>query len=181
MLFHDKGNGEAFILFPSTFYHYKNGKISWEAALKPGQGSEKPEGSRAMQLCRDWSRSDCSEGGESSRRGRTGPNPAPGPPALAGCWVVRKGGKMWSAPSYSPVESVPPPAEKPALTLLRQHFCSRFFFPVALWCTDHSLFVYLLILHGKEVVFTAEKKNLWAKSTILHPKVVTVVPICLIF
>lgn len=28
----------------------------------------------------------------------------------------------------------------------------------------HRLFsVYLLILHGKEVVFTAEKKNLWAK------------------
>lgn len=51
------------------------------------------------------------------------------------------GGRKWSVPSYSHVKSVLPPAEKPALTLLRQHFCAGFFFPVALRCTNHSLFI----------------------------------------
>lgn len=54
----------------------------------------------------------------------------------------RDGRENEKCPFLFPCESVPPPAEKPALTLLRQHFCSGFFFPVALGCTDHSLLIY---------------------------------------
>lgn len=79
------------------------------------------------------------KGGRAARGGERDPSRLL---ALAGCGVAGMGGRMWSVPSYSHFESVPPPAEKPALTLLRQHFCSGFFFPVALRCTDHSLFIY---------------------------------------
>lgn len=154
MLFHDKGNGEAFIPFPSTLYHSENGRSSGGAALKPGQGSEKPEGSRAMQLCRDWSRSDCSEGGESSRRGRTGPNPAPGLPALAGCWVVGMGGRMWSVPSYFHVS--PTSCWETCINSAETALLLRVLLPCCIKM-HRSFSVYLLILQGKEVVFTAEK------------------------
>lgn len=64
----------------------------------------------------------------------------PASPALqqtAGWWMVRMGGRTLSLPSYSHVESVPPPAEKAvftsaetALNLLSVLFW--FFFPLAL-------------------------------------------------
>lgn len=91
----------------------------------------------------------------------------------AGRWWV--GGRTWSAPSYSHVESVPPPTEKAALRLLRQHFISLgvgcYLVFLALWCINSSLSFYVFIFLEESCIHCREDQ--WAKSTILHPKVVT--------
>lgn len=112
----------------------------------------------------------------------------PAPPALeqtAGWWVVRMGGRMWSVP-YSHAEAIPPPAGKKAGFTSAEtalHLLSGFFgfgfFP--LHCDAQIILWFLFISSWGEKELCSLQKRIWAKGTILHPKVMTVVPACMVF
>lgn len=112
-----------------------------------------------MQLCRDWSRSDCSEGGESSKRGRTGPKPAPGPCRLRG---GRDGRENVKCPFLFPFRVSPTSCWEACINSAKAALLLRVLFPCCIKM-HRSFSVYLLVLQRKEVVFTAEKASLSQK------------------
>lgn len=75
------------------------------------------------------------------------------------CWLVGMGGRMWNVPSYSHVS--PASCWESCINSAKTALLLRVLFPCCI--KMHRSFSYLLVLQGKEVVFTAEKTSLSQK------------------